>query len=152
MDVFAFEQDYADGLQCIPMAVRLKLDTCQVKLKLREWSKLDQSERAQLLTLSCATAPEVANYRAVLHQLVRARVGHLPADLTDPEPPVWLNADEVPSQLQVKADAEGISLALPQWRSLSILQRFTLIKLSRPSHENRNFLPAMREFGLLTLS
>jgi hypothetical protein len=149
MDTFGFEQDYADGLQCIPMAVRLRLDTCQVKLKLAEWSKLEPLDRARLLTMPCTTAAETASYRAALHQLVRARTGHLPADLPAPEPPLWLDAEELPPQLHAKAQAEGASLSLAQWRSLTVIQRFALVKLSRPSHENRNFLPALREFGLL---
>jgi hypothetical protein len=28
-------------------------------------------------------------------------------------------------------------------------QRFALFKLTRPNHDNDNFIPAMREFGLL---
>jgi hypothetical protein len=32
---------------------------------------------------------------------------------------------------------------------LSPAQRFALIKLSRPSHENHNFLPALKEFELI---
>jgi hypothetical protein len=35
-----------------------------------------------------------------------------------------------------------------QWAALSPLQRFALIKLSRSSHENSNFLPALKEFQL----
>ncbi|MDA0674030.1 MAG: hypothetical protein O3C67_10055, partial [Cyanobacteria bacterium] len=37
---------------------------------------------------------------------------------------------------------------LEQGAGLIPLQRFALIKLSRPGHENRNFLPACQEFGL----
>ncbi|NVN38861.1 nitrate reductase associated protein, partial [Komagataeibacter swingsii] len=29
---------------------------------------------------------------------------------------------------------------------LSVLQRFALLKLTRPGHENQNFEPALREF------
>ena len=36
-----------------------------------------------------------------------------------------------------------------QRHALSPLQRFTLVKLSRAKHDNVNFVPAMREFGLL---
>jgi len=32
------------------------------------------------------------------------------------------------------------------------LQRFTLLKLSRESHDNVNFIPALREFKLLPAS
>ncbi|MDR9402251.1 MAG: nitrate reductase associated protein, partial [Halothece sp. Uz-M2-17] len=36
-----------------------------------------------------------------------------------------------------------------QWQKLTPLQRFALIKLSRPSHENKNFYPALKEFAIL---
>ncbi|MEM6714613.1 MAG: nitrate reductase associated protein, partial [Cyanobacteria bacterium P01_C01_bin.147] len=35
-----------------------------------------------------------------------------------------------------------------QWADLSPLARFALCKLSRPGHENRNFLSALYEFNL----
>jgi hypothetical protein len=45
--------------------------------------------------------------------------------------------------------AEGRSpLTLPQWAGLPPLQRYVLIKLTRPGHRNENLLPALREFGL----
>ncbi|WP_439648941.1 nitrate reductase associated protein [Leptolyngbya ohadii] len=34
---------------------------------------------------------------------------------------------------------------------LTAMQRFALIKLSRSQHENKNFLPALREFNLATV-
>ncbi len=38
---------------------------------------------------------------------------------------------------------------LTQWAGLSPLQRFAIFKLTRPGHTNENFVPAMREFGLI---
>jgi len=35
------------------------------------------------------------------------------------------------------------------WSVLAELQRFALIKLTGDNHDNVNFLPAMREFGLV---
>ena len=35
-----------------------------------------------------------------------------------------------------------------QWHTLSPLQRFALLKLTREGHESANFVPAMAEFGL----
>ena len=35
-----------------------------------------------------------------------------------------------------------------KWAALSPLQRFVSIKLTRDNHDNVNFIPAMREFGL----
>ncbi|NES20450.1 MAG: nitrate reductase associated protein, partial [Symploca sp. SIO3E6] len=68
----------------------------------------------------------------------------------DPHPP-WLDATIIPSSIEEKAQELGISITLSQWESLAPVQRFALIKLSRPSHENKNFLPALQEFGLVRI-
>jgi len=54
----------------------------------------------------------------------------------------------VPAEVQDQAAQMEGAIAPAQWTALSPLQRFALCKLSRPGHENRNFLPALREFGL----
>jgi hypothetical protein len=51
--------------------------------------------------------------------------------------------------VQEKANEIEHAIALDQWASLTPLQRFALIKLSRSGHENRNFLPALQEFDLV---
>ena len=45
---------------------------------------------------------------------------------------------------ELAVDLDGFS----QWKNLNPLQRFALTKLTRGGHENENFLPALREFGL----
>jgi len=64
--------------------------------------------------------------------------------------PAWADSEGVPAPVQAQAAQAGATITLDQWRSLRPLQRFALIKLSRPSHENRNFYPALVEFGLVT--
>ena len=49
MLLFDFEKDFADSLRCIPMAVRYKLDSVGVKLKLTYWNQFSQAERQVLL-------------------------------------------------------------------------------------------------------
>jgi hypothetical protein len=61
----------------------------------------------------------------------------------------WENPDMVPESLNEKCGQFYFKISLTQWEALSILQRFALIKLSRPSHESRNFEKAILEFGLL---
>jgi hypothetical protein len=59
-------------------------------------------------------------------------------------------ADVLPDQVSAFAALAGVaSPTLPQWQALTELQRFTLLKLSRAKHDNVNFVPALREFGLL---
>jgi hypothetical protein len=148
MTFFQFEADFADSLRCIPMQVRYKLDTCGVKLKLPDWNQFSQSDRQQLVELPCETEIEVQTYREMVHQLVAARGGDRPKDLPIDPTPEWHNDQEIPACVQTQSNSFGITLTVEQWKALTPLQRFALLKLSRSNHENRNFLPALKEFEL----
>lgn len=146
---FQFESDFVESLRCIPMQVRLKLDTCGVKLKLAQWNRFEQEDREALVTLPCETDSEMQSYRDLLHRLIVDRTGTAATDLEiDPHPP-WLNTAIVPERCQERSQEVGTVITLQQWESLTPLQRFALIKLSRSGHENSNFLPALKEFELV---
>ena len=146
---FQFESDFIESWRCIPMRVRLNLDTCGVKLKLVHWHALQESERQEMVLMPCETAEEASAYRDRLLQLVRERHGSEPKSLEILEVPPWDDPDVIPEQVQEKAKEFDFQLQQAQWASLNRLKRFALIKLSRPSHENRNFYPALLEFGLV---
>lgn len=148
-DFFDFEADFVDSLRCIPMQVRFKLDTCGVKLKLPHWHQFTSAERQELVERPCVTPDEIAAYRSRLRQLVQVHTSELPSDLPIDPAPDWLDATLIPASVQEQAHSVNQFVQLEQWAALSPLQRFALIKLSRSQHENKNFLPAMQEFGLL---
>ncbi|MDB9459600.1 nitrate reductase associated protein [Dolichospermum circinale CS-1225] len=151
-DFFEFEADFVDSLRCIPMLVRYKLDTCGIKLKLAEWNEMNQESRQKLIILPCATDSQIHNYRDYIQQLVLKLTGKSVAELPiEPNPP-WLDITNIPRSVDEKAQEIGIIITIEAWKNLTILQRFVLIKLSRPSHENKNFLPALVEFNLLPKS
>jgi hypothetical protein len=144
---FQFESDFVASLRCIPMVVRFKLDTCGIKLKLEHWHRFIEKDRQQLVHLPCETAQNIAAYRQYVCALVLQYTQTPASNLPIEEHPAWLNALNIPDSVQDKANSVGAKLTLEQWQALVPLQRFALIKLSRSSHENRNFLPALREFG-----
>jgi len=145
---FQFEADFVESLRCIPMQVRYKLDTCGVKLKLEHWHKFSTGDRERLVTHPCDTPQAIADYREMLQNLVVQNMGSPAKDLpVDPQPP-WLQADQVPAEVQDQAAKFEVAIAPAEWAALSPLERFALCKLSRPGHENRNFLSALREFDL----
>lgn len=146
---FEFEQDFVESLRCIPMIVRYKLDNCGVKLKLSHWHQFNPSIRKDLVDKPCSTSEEIKTYRAWLHQLVIDQTDAPPKDLPVEQNPAWMDETKIPDIVQEKSQEVGIKLELEQWKNLTSLQRFVLIKLSRPSHENRNFLPAVEEFKLI---
>jgi hypothetical protein len=60
MHYFRFEEDFVeDNVRCIPMIARFKLDTCGVKLKLAEWSRMSVEERSSSVQNIC---PAVGPY------------------------------------------------------------------------------------------
>jgi hypothetical protein len=146
--LFQFEQDFVDSLRCIPMLVRLKLDTCGVKLKLVHWTQFNLNERLSLLKIPCSTSHEIENYRQFLQDLITQKTGQPATELAIASNPAWLDPETIPASVQSKAAETGLTLTQSQWRSLTPIQRFALIKLSRASHENHNFAPALQEFGL----
>ena len=148
-DFLNFEVDFVESLRCIPMLVRLKLDTCGVKLKLDHWNRFSPEEKQNLVTIACSSCQEIEEYRAYVQNLVASKTGKLAKSLTIDPNPAWLNLNQIPSSLQTKLKEFDRQISLQSWSELSTLQRFALIKLSRPSHENRNFLPALREFKLI---
>ncbi len=146
---FQFEADFVESLRCIPMQVRLKLDTCGIKLKLQQWNQFTQTDRLKLVELPCETAADIQAYRTFLCELVQERTGAIAAELPiDPQPP-WLDAAMIPQDVSAKAAAVEVPLTLEQWASLTPVQRFALLKLSRSGHENHNFVPALKEFQLI---
>ena len=151
-DFFEFEADFVDSLRCIPMLVRYKLDTCGIKLKLAEWNQMNQESRQKLIILPCDTDSQIEHYRDYIQQLVLKLTGKSVAELPIEPDPAWLNTTTIPRSVDEKAQEIGIIITIEAWENLTILQRFVLIKLSRPSHENKNFLPALVEFNLLPKS
>lgn len=145
---FQFEADFVESLRCIPMQIRLKLDTCGIKLKLPQWNQFSQDDRSLLVALPCNSPDEVQHYRQTLQSLVAERTGDAASELPIDSAPAWMNSDVIPLSVQQKADETGAPIAPHQWAILTPLQRFALIKLSLSGHENHNFLPALKEFGL----
>lgn len=150
---FRFEEDFVDpGIRCIPMIVRFKLDACGIKLKLAEWSSMSAAERMDLATAPCVTGDEVADYRETLCALISNRTGVQATEIPVPENPPWSQTDAIPPEVRQQSLETGYHLSLGQWQRLSDLQRFALVKLSSPGHENKNFPRAVAEFGMDTPS
>jgi hypothetical protein len=124
------------------------LDTCGVKLKLAEWNRFTQAECQQLVELPCDRDAEISTYRDYVSQLIFAHTGHEASLLAIDPHPAWSNDREIPESVMTKAAEEGFTIDRSHWANLTTIQRFALIKLTRSQHENNNFLPALKEFGL----
>jgi hypothetical protein len=152
IEYFDFEQDFMeDDIRCIPMIVRFKLDACGIKLKLREWSKMTVDEREQLALLSIDSTTDLNVYKTYVQELIYKHTGENAMLLS----PTYdgnncgFSDDFLPDMLKEKLRESKMTISLAQWKDLKVLQRFALLKLSRPGHENKNFPKAMEEFGLI---
>ncbi len=147
---FKFEEDFVEeNIRCIPMIARFKLDACGIKLKLKEWSCMNEEERKNISEYPCENEDEIKIYRKYVKTVILFRTSHEAQDMEVDKEPSWANLNVIPESVQQKMVALNFQLERVKWKQLNDLQRFVLVKLSRPSHENRNFPIAIKEFGLL---
>lgn len=147
---FRFEEDFvAENIRCIPMIARFKLDACGIKLKLKEWSSMNGEERQNIAEYACTTEDEIRAYRQYVKTVILYRMSHEAQDLEVDKEPDWADKNCIPETVQQKLVSLHFLLEPAKWRQLNDLQRFVLVKLSKPGHENKNFPIAMKEFGLL---
>lgn len=102
-----------------------------------------------LVDLLCGTETEIQQYRETLKQLVQNRIHEPATELAIDPNPEWKNSAVIADSVLQKAQEVGVILCLHHWESLTQDQRFALLKLSRSNHENRNFLPALKEFRVI---
>src|SRR5437762_5349429 len=136
IEYFLFEEDFIEeNVRCIPMIVRFKMDTAGIKLKLSEWSKFSIDERKELAIKPCAANEEVIVYSNYLKQLVKKHTGKEAIEMNVEKNPAWYNKNVVPTMLNEKAKEFNWKISAKQWESLTIIQRFALLKLCKPGHE-----------------
>ena len=146
---FNFEADFVeDNVRCIPMIARFKLDACGIKLSLRQWSKMNVEERNLVAEFNCNSQKKLADYKAYLQAVILNRTGELTKEFEVEQNPQWTETLAVPTIVTDKCAELNLRITREAWLELDYLQRFVLVKLSKPSHENKNFPIAMKEFGL----
>ena len=150
IEYFDFEEDFIEeNVRCIPMIVRFKLDAAGIKLKLNEWSKFSSADRITLALMPAATPAEVGDYFKFLTNLIESATRKKATPIAVDRNPAWGNLEEIPQLLRQLSEDHSLAITVPQWSRLTDLQRFALLKLCRPGHENKNFPKALLEFGLI---
>jgi hypothetical protein len=129
------------------MAVRYKLDTAGIKLQLEEWAQISEEERRALLAWPCASESDVAAFAKRMTSILESRTGHAPNVFSPLDHPEWLDPNRLPEAVHARAAALGVPLSPDHWARLSPLQRFALVKLSRPKYDPERLRPALKEFG-----
>jgi len=150
IEYFNFEEDFVEeNIRCIPMIVRFKMDAAGIKLKLSEWSKFNVQERIELALKNCNSEEESKKYNEYLAGLIKKYTSKEATSLSVNENPEWADKTKVPELLQEKIKKFNYAIKEDQWKELTNLQRFALIKLSREGHESKNLPKALREFALI---
>jgi hypothetical protein len=148
---FKFEEDFIEAnVRCIPMIVRFKLDACGIKLQLAAWSRFTVAERNELVSRACTTREAVESYKTFLQELLVKRTGTTGKEIPIEDQPAWADTNNIVRALYEKANEFGWEISTEQWQRLSNLQRFALLKLCKPGHENKNFPKAMKEFKIVS--
>jgi hypothetical protein len=149
IEYFNFEEDFIeDNVRCIPMIVRFKMDAVGIKLKLAEWSKFNADERVELAIMPISDSSALNDYHDYLLSLIKKYTKNEATIMAVDVLPAWRELEQLPTLLQEKLQELNLKISLRQWEGLSDIQRFVLLKLCRPGHENKNFPKAMLEFGL----
>lgn len=91
---------------------------------------------------------DITSYKHYLVGLIEARALETAVILPIDNYPEWAEKNQVPRRVVDHAIAHGLTPPpIERWMMLTPLQRFALFKLTRPGHDNDNFVPAMQEFG-----
>lgn len=100
--------------------------------------------------MACETVEEAKIYRDFLQSLLTEKTGAPAGEFAIDPRPEWLDDTRIPEAVLEKIKEFETTLTLDRWSELTPLQRFALIKLSRPGHENANFYPALQEFRIVS--
>ena len=150
IEYFQFEEEFMENnMRCIPMIIRCKMDMAGIKLKLSEWKKFSTEERIELALMSCGFNEASEQYARYLAGLIKKYTRRDPTNMEVNRAPAWKDLHSIPGILIEKLKEFDWDLSISQWKNLTDLQRFSLIKLCRPGHENKNFPKAMKEFNLV---
>ncbi len=145
--LYPFESPATASLELIPLSVRYKLDCAEVKLHLPQWQALSVAERAQLLTMPCASHAEVRAYRELLNEMIDRHhaVPPTPRPLEGNEP--WRETSRWPQVVAQQCEMQGIVLpSVERWKVVGEADRHALFVLGRSKHSQAEFAAAMRLF------
>ena len=149
IEYFLFEEEFMENnMRCIPMIIRFKMDLAGIKLKLSQWKRFSNEERIKLALMKCSLNEGSKQYAGYLAGLIKNYTRQEATRMEVNKTPVWKDLHSIPGILIEKLKEFDWNISIVQWAYLTDLQRFALLKLCRPGHENKNFPKAMKEFNL----
>ena len=149
--LFDFERVSSENLTYMPMSVRFNLDRFGLRISLAQWQLLPHADRALLAQFPVDEDAQIEpNFDHALFEMMRTHANVEPEWFTPEGEPAWRNSAAVPDGLLTHCRLAGVSApSLDRWAQLDPFKRYVLTKLTRKSEASHDFLPAMREFGLI---
>lgn len=149
---FKFEDEMHESLQCVPMAVRRKLDRVGLKIGLEQWKSLDHGERLAICQFPVNSAEECDGLAVFIREAMQRRFGVEPKALTDAqrasaEPPA-----SPPDRVVKHARAAGFDLSAAAWTRLDADERFALMKMGDADTPSHNLAAALKELSVPALA
>src|SRR5882757_306027 len=143
---FRFEDEMHESLQCVPMAVRRKLDRVGLKISLEPWKALDRGERLAICHLPTNSPEECDALATFIREAMLRHFGVEPKSLTDAqragaEPPA-----APPATLVAHAREAGFTLSNSAWTRLDGDEKFALINMGADAKPSHNLGAALKEF------
>jgi hypothetical protein len=142
---FTFEGDIHASLDCVPMAVRRKLDLVRWKISLAGWQLLPRADRLSLCHLPVDGPGDLEVYAEVLQHYAQRAGTEL--KLLPPPEELW-KAEDVPADVATRCREASIPIDTARWTRLDEDSRYALVKLADPKREATKFIAAAIELGL----
>jgi hypothetical protein len=145
---FKFEDEMHESLQCVPMAVRRKLDRVGLKIGLEQWKSLDRGERLAICHFPVDSSEECDGLGVFIREAMKRRFGVEPKSLSDAqrasaEPPA-----SPPNRVVANARVAGFDLDDAVWSRLDGDERFALMKMADADTPSHNLGAALKEFSV----
>ncbi len=144
--VFAFEGSEAIRLDLMPFTVRMKLDTCHIKISLKQWQSLAISDRRVLVSMPCGSNAEVQPYTDQLTKMLAAISESKVQSV--PHAPLLPSEDQLPAPVRNQVGKAGGHINDNAWSKLTDLERYALVKLSRDERHVETLALALHELNL----
>ncbi len=149
---FKFEDEMHESLQCVPMAVRRKLDRVGLKIGLEQWKSLDRGERLAICHLPVDSSEECGALGVFIREAMKRRFGVEPKSLTEAQRASAEPPTAPPDRVVSHARAAGFDLSPAAWSRLDGDERFALLKMGDAEKPSHNLRAALKEFAVPAIS
>ena len=145
---FKFEDEMHESLQCVPMAVRRKLDRVGLKIGLEQWKSLDRGERLAICHFPVDSSEECDGLGVFIREAMKRRFGVEPKSLTEAQKASAEPPAAPPDRVVSHARAAGFDLSHAIWSRLDGDERFALLKMGDAEMPSHNLGAALKEFAV----